>query len=262
MRPDGSEDGEVVTFHRIFPAAIPPMRADNSALGTLPAGPFQYCEPVRTASAFGWYVFPPTDIRLRWDGSETLYDAGGDWQPLVAEHISDQFIELWENHAPADLKERVPPFLSITFVPGIIQIWSGFFVSTAAGWSLLVRAPANLVPSRTFAHFEGLIETDEFKPCPLFINIRLLSTDREIVLPRLKPLFQAQPIQRQCYAEATLRYRDFDELARESGNAFGLTETDWQGIRRTIRSADPTDSSHKVGSYAVRARRRLKNDGE
>ena len=51
-----------VQFYRIIPEAIPPMPADASALGTLPFAAYQYCEAIRTASSFGWYIFPMADI--------------------------------------------------------------------------------------------------------------------------------------------------------------------------------------------------------
>jgi len=80
LQPEQSES--VVKFFRIVSAATPPMRADAAALGTLPAAAYQYCEAVRSASAFGWYVFPPEDIRLRWDGSEVLFFDEGEWRRL------------------------------------------------------------------------------------------------------------------------------------------------------------------------------------
>ena len=249
---------DIIKFHRIFPAAVPPMRADESALGTLPTAAYQYCEAVRTASSFGWYVFPPTDIRLAWDGAETLYEADGEWHQLTSVHLGDGFLELWDTHAPANLKGRAPPYLSSLFVPGIIQIWSGLFVSSERDWSVLVRAPANIAQSHTFACYDGLIETDRFKPCPLFINIRLLSTEREIIIPKMKPLFQVQPIRRECYSDATLRDVAFEK--QMSDGFFGMSEADWDGFRSTIRSADPRDTDHQTGSYGASVRRRAKRE--
>ena len=48
-----------VTFYRAIPQSVEPMRADRSALGVIPTAAFQYCEALTSASAFGWYVFPP-----------------------------------------------------------------------------------------------------------------------------------------------------------------------------------------------------------
>jgi hypothetical protein len=63
----------VVTFYGAVPGIRAPIRADASGLGTLPSRGFQYCEALRTASSFGWYVFPPIDFTLQWDGSQIIW---------------------------------------------------------------------------------------------------------------------------------------------------------------------------------------------
>ena len=173
----------VVTIHRIYPGAIPPMRADRTALGGIPAAAHQYCEALCSASAFGWYVFPPTDIRLRWDGAEVFHEIEGEWRPLVATQLPD-FVDYWDEHCPEDMQGRSPPYVSPLFVPGIVQIWSGLLVSTVEDWSVLIRPPANIPHTRAFSCFEGIVETDRFKPCPLFINIRLHETGMPIKIAR------------------------------------------------------------------------------
>ena len=177
------------------------MRADKAALGTLPTAAFQYCEPVRTASAFGWYIFPPLDLRLMWDGIDIFHAVDGEWCQLSSMTLNEEFVEYWDEHAPDDLKGHSPPFLTPVFVPGILQIWSGLLVSTAEDWSVIIGPPSNLPQSRNFSCFEGVVETDLFKPCPLFVNIRLLTSGREILIPRTKPLFQVRPVRRECYSE-------------------------------------------------------------
>jgi hypothetical protein len=247
MRPDSSPN-PIVTFHRVYPGAISPMQADRSALGTIPAGALQYCEPVCSASAFGWYIFPPMDVRLMWNGVDVFRDVEGQWEPLASIHLPD-ILDYWNSHCPDDLKDMAPPFLTNLFVPGLIQIWSGMLVSTTEYWSLLVRPLANVAQSRLFSCYEGLIETDKFGPMPLFTNIRLIATDVPIEFPKSKPLFQVQPILRTCYSDAESRIVD---------GADKLTEVDWAGYRQRIRSADPATDSHTVGEYAVSVRKRGK----
>jgi hypothetical protein len=250
LPPEQSES--VIQFYQIVPAAIPPMPADASALGTLPVAAYQYCEAIRAASSFGWYIFPPEDIRLRWDGAEVRSYQAGEWQLLSSLSLGDEFLERWDQHAPDDLKSRPPPYLSSLFVPGIVQVWSGFLIGSDTGWSTLVRPPANLAQSHSYFCYEGLIETDRFGPCPLFVNLRLLATDREIVLPRTRPLFQVQPLPRASYAGAgrSCRITDIAEMS----------VANWQGFRGTIRSSDPRDDDHKTGSYGAHTRRRAKQE--
>ena len=64
----------VVRFYRMIAAARPPQRADRSAVGTLPTRASRYCDAVTSASGFGWYVFPPMDFQLLFDGEEVFLD--------------------------------------------------------------------------------------------------------------------------------------------------------------------------------------------
>jgi len=261
MRPAKTATSNIVTFHRVFTAAIPPLRSDKSALGTLPTAAFQYCEPVRTASAYGWYIFPPVDIKLFWDGVDVFYALDGDWSQLESILLGEDFLEYWDQHAPADLKGHSPPLLTNTFVPGIVQIWSGLMVSTSKNWSVLVGPLSNIPQTRHFACFEGLVETDTFKPCPLFINIKLLVTDCEIIIPKKKPLFQVKPVQRECYSDATLSHVEHVGLIpRIEGGAGGMTEDDWNGYRSTVRRIDGSTDGHTPGSYGAERRRRAKRN--
>jgi len=62
----------LVTFYRMLPGAPRPGRARFDAGGTLPTSAFQYCEPSRLASAFGYYVFLPMPFQVEWDGGTCL----------------------------------------------------------------------------------------------------------------------------------------------------------------------------------------------
>ena len=79
-------DDPIVTFFRFVPEARMPMRADRAAAGTMPTRAFRHCEAMTSASAFGWYVFPPITFSLMWDGggSEDLLENRGQdaWFPL------------------------------------------------------------------------------------------------------------------------------------------------------------------------------------
>jgi uncharacterized protein DUF6065 len=247
-------DSSIVRFHRIDPGAIPPMRADTSALGGIPAVAFQYCEALRTASSFGWYIFPPRDIRLRWDGSEVFHEVDGAWRRLSSE-VDPEFQAYWLEHCPGDMRDCALPYISPLFVPGIVQIWSGLTVSTAPGWSVHIRPLANIPLTRAYACYEGIVETDWFNPCPLFINIRMLSTDGVIEIPRTTPLFQVQPVHRDAYGAALATATEGDGLEIPHDDPL------WQGIRNTIRSIAP-ERPPDVGRYAAQVRKRAKSRGK
>ena len=108
-----------------------------------------------------------------------------------------------ESTCAAGSERPGPAFLSRLQLPGLVQIWTGLLCSTAPGWSVLVRPPSNMRGSFLYSAYEGIIETDSFRPCPLFMNIQLLATDVDIQLPKLVPLLQVQPLLRETYSENT-----------------------------------------------------------
>src|SRR5690242_14959889 len=73
-----------VTFYRLIKSARFPQRADRSAAGSLPTRAFRYCEAATTAAAFGYYVFPPLNFSLMWDGNDIswTWDGVDEWYPL------------------------------------------------------------------------------------------------------------------------------------------------------------------------------------
>ena len=78
---------KLVTFHRLIPDARLPQRADRSAAGMLPTRAYRYCEPATTASGFGYYIFPPMDFSVRFDGYDVQWrwgDTTGSSSPKAA----------------------------------------------------------------------------------------------------------------------------------------------------------------------------------
>ena len=262
MQPDNnnSEDGPTVTFHSVYPAAIPPMRADKAALGTMPTMAFRHCEPMRTASSFGWYIFPPEDISLKWNGADVSYlDLGTDeWRPLSQAYLPG-FSDYWDEHAPEDIKGLAPPYLSVLPMRGFVQIWSGLLCATRPDWSVLIRPLANIRASHQFSCFEGLLESDRFQPFPLFINIQLLATDVPINILKVTPLFQVQPLMRGTYGESAHRFAERDGLGLMANGEPAMTAEDWVGYRKTIRVEVPNEAPES-GQYTAATRKRTKHE--
>ncbi len=239
----------IVTFYRVIEAARLPQRADRSAAGTLPTRAARYCDAVTSASAFGWYLFPPMDFSLLWDGSEVFWTYPGleDWLPLTAAqfpHLASRFDAV----APETARGYSPPFLTAAPEPGAVQIWSGMIARTAPDWSLLVRPLANLPPTGGYALYEGIVETDRWFG-PLFTNLRLTRTDRPVSFRADYPLAQIQPLPRTLYADATL------EAASMVGGLDGFNDADWERYCATVVRPNQ-DPERQVGQYAIDARRR------
>jgi hypothetical protein len=205
------------------------------------------------ASAFGWSFFPPCDLRLRWTGREVEIFNDGCWSRLESLSFGEEQQAYWDTAAPPDLKGRLPHVIQRLFVPGIVQIWTGYFVSSAPGWSILVRPLPNIPGPETHFMYEGVVETDHFTPCPLFINIRLLKTDRPIDLAATDPLFCVQPVQQSSYTPQVLS-------AALPGMVADMDGEERAGLSRTIRLFDPQHGGDSLpGSYGAQVRRRRKS---
>ena len=68
-----SQNDPIVHFHKLTESGRAPMRADRSAAGTLPIRAVRYCEAVTSATAFGWWLFPPIGLEILWDGNEIFW---------------------------------------------------------------------------------------------------------------------------------------------------------------------------------------------
>lgn len=165
------------------------MKADASALGYLPISAYQYCEAVRTASAMGWYVFPPAEFSLLFDGKEVFIADEGEWRSLVHEPVPAALEERWVADFEA-IYGACPNMLTAFPDPGVVQIFTGLFVTTAPGTWSHIRPLVNVQRKSAYWCYEGIVETDGFAPLPLFVNIHLTRTHSEIYFADEFPLFQ------------------------------------------------------------------------
>lgn len=226
-----------------------PQRADRSAAGTLPTRAYRYCSAVTSAAGYGWWIFPPLDLRLLWDGYEIYWQhaSADDWLPLQPSAQFPNFSSHFDSIAPASLSGCSPPFLTALPEPGTLQVWTGLMARPAPGWSLLLRAPANLPLPGGYVLYEGLLEADQWFG-PLFTNLRFTRSHTPIRLRPDVPFLMAQPVPRIAYAEATLSAMSITDE---------MSEAEWVDYETTIArpSADP---NRRLGAYAIGARRRAK----
>ncbi|MGE4047424.1 MAG: DUF6065 family protein [Acetobacteraceae bacterium] len=241
---------KIIEFHRLISQAPLPQRADRSALGLLPTRAYRYCEAVTSAAGFGWWVFPPIDLQLIWDGEEIFwhFDGAPDWIPLTSAAQFPDFSDDFNDVAPPELHGCAPPFLTALPEPGVVQIWTGLMARTAPDWSLLVRAPANVTPPPGCFLYEGIVETDRWFG-PLFTNLRLTRTHKPLQLRADFPLIQVQALPREVYAERTLA-----DTAIIPDMA-AMRESDWRAYEQAI-CVPSSDKSRAQGGYAVAVRKR------
>ena len=247
-------DDPLITFYRAIPDGRDPIRADRTALGTIPAAAMQYCEALTTASAFGWYVFLPRTVWVQWDGTDAVWTHEGlDRWISVKNDLYPGADEWFDGHVPEDVRGYCPPFVSQTLAPGVIQFWTGLFMSTREGWSSLVRPMANVPRSKQYEVYEGIVETDRWFG-PLFINLRMTCIDTPVELTADRPLFQVQPLLRETYADRQLK---------PMGMVPGLDQMPpemWARYRQTV--VGPNSGEKRMpGAYAVGVRKRLASEG-
>jgi len=241
----------IVTFYRFVPQCRLPMRADRAAAGTMPTRAFRYCEAMTSASAFGWWIFPPITFSLMWDGGADIfwtYKGEDTWFPLKKAQFPD-FAAHFDKTAPADVRGFSPPFLAAFKEPGVVQIWSGLIARTAPDWSLLIRQPTNLARSQGYENYEGIIETDRWFG-PLFTNVRLTRTNTPVEFNDEYPFLQVQPVHRSTYGSALDSFDIVSDLDQ-------LKPGDWQDFRSTVVKPN-IDPQRQRGQYAVKTRRRHK----
>jgi Family of unknown function (DUF6065) len=243
-----------VTFFRFVPGCRLPQRADRSAAGTMPTRAFRYCEALTSASAFGWYLFPPISFSLMWDGGSDViwtYEGADAWFPLKVAQFPN-FADHFDEAAAPEFRGFSPPFLAAFKEPGVVQIWTGLFARSAPDWNLLVRPPANLARSQGYDQYEGIIETDRWFG-PLFTNVRLTRTNAPIEFDAEFPFVQVQPVHRGIYGEALERFEVIPDLEC-------LGPREWEDFRRTV-VAPNVDPHRQRGQYAATVRRQRKRRG-
>jgi hypothetical protein len=115
---------------------------------------------------------------------------------------------------------------------------------------LLSRGVANLAKTQSYENYEGIVETDTWFG-PLFTNIRLLRINSPIDFHVHRPLFQVQPLIRECYRDPSFEVHEAADLGEE----------DWRRFAATI--TPNTDHMRAPGHYAVDTRKRLRGqDGQ
>jgi hypothetical protein len=237
----------ICQFYRLIPSAPEPQPADRSADGTLAVDAYRYCEPVASASGFGWHLCPPISFRLMWSGDEVAYTFAGTsrWRSLRGVHYPG-FAKTFRGFAPADVADYAPPLLVQTSMPGVVQVWSGYFARTTPGWALLSRGIANRPKKEPYENLEGIVETESWFG-PLFTNIRLLRTNSPIHFPQRAPFLQVQPVIRQGYRKPPFAVREVADLTPE----------DWRAFEPIAKRG--SNHMRAPGAYAVATRKKSRN---
>lgn len=204
-----------VEIYSLLPDNKPPERASIDVRGSLPSRAVQLCPPVTAASSFGWYVFPPADFALRWDGQHTEWSLLGDNEPTGWRSLAGGYDALLPGAAEyigglperfrhdIDIFERrggAPPFLDADpRAQNTIEVTTGTVARTPPGWWLLARAVPNWPQDRGVQILDGLVESDWYRSTIPTI-VRLTEPHRVVRFYREFPLMVLQPVHRSTIA--------------------------------------------------------------
>ena len=242
----------IVDFVKLIPEGRPPKRADKSAAGSLPGRAMRYCDALTSATGYGYWLFPPIDLQLMWDGEQIYwsYDNAAAWLPLSGAPSGAAqfpgFASQFDEMAPSEMRGYSPPFLTALPELGGVQIWTGLLARTQPGWSLNVRMPVNLPGIPGLTSWEGMVESDHWFG-PLFNNFRITRTDFPVRLRAHVPFLQVQPVPQIAYRDDTLN----NPAVRGPED---MTDKDWNDFGQVVRPSEEHEAHQ--GTYAVRLRKR------
>jgi hypothetical protein len=197
-----------VEFFSHYEGAPLPQPASNDAMGTLPVRAAQFCLPLKAASGFGFYLYPPFDFAVRWDGTRSSFtwlDEDGEperwrsmennalfYHPTAAAALASVPAERAgvlgevmdpEGHSFINADPRSPNTMEIT---------TGLVVRTQPGWGSAIRSVANWASPRPYMVLDGVIETDWYRT-DIPITIRLPQPG-EVRFSRSLPMAQLQVV--------------------------------------------------------------------
>jgi hypothetical protein len=246
-------NGPKARFMSFVPLEMTPRAASRDAGGSLPIRAVRYCEAVTSACSFGWWLYPPLDAWLLWDGHTVFFSFDGEeFAPLDDSCEFPGMAEALDEHAPEGIDPVACPLFTALPEPGLMQVSLGVIANTAPGWSLLLRRPVNLPLFGGYDTLEGIVETDTWRG-PLFVNIRLTRTHTPVRLHARAPLVQAQPIPHWVYHQDTMADLRVSGISE-------MTADDWRAWDRTF--VEPSSRpARKNGEYAVSVRKRQRGGG-
>jgi hypothetical protein len=252
-----------VEFFSHYEGAPLPQPASTDAMGTLPVRAAQHCLPLKAASGNGFYLYPPFDFAVRWDGTRSSFTwLGADGEPEGWRSMENNAIFYHPSAAaarasvPADRAAEVDEVLDAeghSFInadprsPNTIEITTGLVVRTERGWISVVRSVANWASPRPYLVLDGAIETDWYRT-DIPVTIRLPQPG-EVRFSRSLPMAQLQVV-------------PLASLRPEHTNAdhpTGIAHWPEDVWREYVASARPRHTATHMGTYVAASRRAAAN---
>jgi Family of unknown function (DUF6065) len=254
-------------FFSIYDGAPLPTPASVDLMGALPIRAAQFCVPIKAASGLGFYLYPPVDFAVRWDGQRTdvtWLDARGqatEWLPLdggVDVHLPGSGAV--RAAVPADRAVDLDSVMDPEGTPFInadpraahqMEITTGLVARTQPGWGILVRGLANWGPHRDHQVLDGFVETDWYRSF-LPVIVRATTPGAEVRFFRRMPMAQLVVL-----PLAALRPEAGGETGTSSAGIAGWPDDLW---REFVTTRAPRHLHETRGTYASASRRAEKTD--
>ncbi|MGV9807698.1 DUF6065 family protein [Micromonospora chersina] len=200
-----------VEVYSLYADSRPAEAASPSLGGSLPVRAVRQCPPVAVGSGLGWYVYPPADFALRWDGQETEWSLLEEnepvrWRSLAGGYdgrLPDAAAQLAK--APDRFRDDLDifdryggeiPFIDVDPRAGnMVELVTGVMARTSPGWCLLARGAPNWPAPTGLQIYEGVVETDWYTSL-LPTILRLTEPGRVVRFYRNLPVMCLQPVHR------------------------------------------------------------------
>lgn len=260
-------DGEAprAEFFSIYDGARLPSPASDDLMGAMPVRAAQFCLPLKAASGLGFYLYPPVDFAVRWDGRSSelswLDDVGRatEWRPL--EGGADVFLPDSGTARAAVPEPRRPVLDSVMHAEGIpfvnadprapaqMEITTGLVVRTPQGWGSLVGGLANWTASRDHQVLQGFVETDWYRTFVPII-VRLTTPGAEVRFFQHLPMAQLQVLPVAALAQTA-------STGPTSRGVASWPDDVWEEF---VASRAPRHTSTRMGTYRTASRKAAAND--
>lgn len=187
-----------IKIWRLHPKSAIIKKAEKTLNGNANKSGIQFCRPYSSANSTGFWIFPPVDLDLMWDGEKCTYHLQEQW-PHTEHDIVKSLVKDSDNvdvnkFAPIEGRTK----LTLGEVENnIVQLWTGCIFKTPPGWCLHVRSPINC-ETPDFRIMEGVLETD-WMYYDIWLNIVIKTKNKSIKLRKNEwpPIAQIIPIRRE-----------------------------------------------------------------
>jgi hypothetical protein len=249
-----------VEFYSVYPDARLPSPASPDLSGAMPVRAYKYCLPLREAAGLGFYIYPPADFAVTWDGDKSQISFESEeseitnWRSL--EGGRDEYLPFSADIITPDLGARLKDFNRLFTDRGLsfinadprqterMEITTGIIARTPENWGLLVQGVHGLHRRLDHDIIGGYIQTDWFRGyIPIIITVRKPNTIVRFF--KSMPIAQVIPISR--------RSIQFESNQRTSCSGVAKWPSDiWDDFVQS-RSARQLDANK--GSYMKSARK-------